>query len=125
MTAEGMFVQSLLGTSCDDPQMETSAQYILKSPPDWEQSNTYYWYYATLALFQQQGDAWTSWNEKLVPELLAHQEKTGRATGSWPPDGEWAPTAGRVYQTALCALMLEVYYRYLPMYSQPAPVVAP
>jgi hypothetical protein len=125
MTAEGMFVQSLLGASPDDSQMQTAAQYLLKSPPNWDESNTYYWYYATLALFQRQGDAWTTWNDKLVPQLLAHQEKIGRAAGSWAPVGEWAPTAGRVYQTALCALMLEVYYRYLPMYSQPIATATP
>ena len=60
---------------------------------------------------------WQQWNEQLTRVLLAHQEKDGRAAGSWPPQGEWTRTGGRIYQTALCTLMLEVYYRYLPLYS--------
>ena len=119
MTAEGMFSQQLLGMRRDDPRMQASAAYLADYPPDWEsQPNTYYWYYATLALFQHQGELWETWNETLTRELLTHQRKDGPAAGSWDPEGEWADIGGRVYQTALCTLMLEVYYRYLPLYSR-------
>ena len=50
-------------------------------------------------------------------QLLAHQQVDGAAAGSWEPVDEWAEIGGRVYQTAICTLMLEVYYRYLPMYA--------
>lgn len=120
MTAEGMFVQQLLGRAHDDARMIASAAYLGERLPDWKAAaDTYYWYYATLALFQHQGEPWRRWNEALTRELLAHQEKTGRCRGSWVPEGKWADKGGRVYQTALCTLMLEVYYRYLPMYSLP------
>ena len=49
-------------------------------------------------------------------ELLDHQVTDGGAAASWPPDDEWADVGGRVYQTAICTLTLEVYYRYLPLY---------
>ncbi len=118
MTAEGMFVQQLLGRRRDEPRMQSSASFILRSLPDWKKRpNTYAWYYATLALYQHQGDEWRRWNEAMTRELLAHQRKDGPPAGSWDPDGEWADVGGRVYQTALGALMLEIYYRYLPMYS--------
>ncbi len=118
MTAEGMFTQQLLGLRREDPRMQTSAEFVSQNPPDWEaRPNTYYWYYATLALFQHQGELWHNWNEELTGQLLSHQRKDGAAAGSWDPDGEWADIGGRIYQTALCALMLEVYYRYLPLYS--------
>ncbi|MGB2986695.1 MAG: carboxypeptidase regulatory-like domain-containing protein [Phycisphaerae bacterium] len=118
MTAEGMFTQQLLGRGPDDPRMQASAEYLSQYPPDWEsQPNTYYWYYATLALFQHQGEVWRAWNEALTKQLLTHQRKDGPPAGSWDPVGEWANIGGRVYQTALCTLMLEVYYRYLPLYS--------
>jgi hypothetical protein len=118
MTAEGMFTQQLLGTPRDDPRMQASVAYILRHPPDWEDEvNTYYWYYATLALFHHQGPAWREWNDAIEEELLDHQVQSGPAAGSWDPVGLWAPVGGRVYQTALCTLMLEVYYRYLPMYA--------
>ena len=32
--------------------------------------------------------------------------------GSWDPAGPWGTEGGRVYSTALCTLILEVYYRY-------------
>jgi len=118
MTAEGMFSQELLGVNPSDPRMNGSVELIMQNLPDWDTDpNTYYWYYATLALFQQQGDAWKIWNKVLTRELLNHQQTKGKPAGSWDPQGEWASVAGRVYQTALCTLMLEVYYRYLPMYS--------
>lgn len=118
MTAEAMFVNELLGVAHDDPKMEGAAAAIVRELPNWRgETNTYYWYYATLALFHRQGETWERWNERLTGELLAHQEADGHAAGSWPPRGEWAPVGGRIYQTALCTLMLEVYYRYLPLYS--------
>lgn len=118
MTAEGMFIQQLLGKTRDDDVMKASAALILNELPEWEEdASTYYWYYASLAMFQHGGDAWRSWNGALMPQLVEHQEKGGSARGSWDPEGEWARKAGRVYQTALCTLMLEVYYRYLPLYE--------
>ncbi len=118
MTAEGMFTQLLVGLDPRHPRMRASADFILQHLPDWESDpNTYFWYYASLALFQQQGEAWEIWNEAVTEELVEHQRSDGRATGSWDPVDEWARVGGRVYQTALCTLMLEVYYRYLPLYS--------
>lgn len=118
MTAEGAFVHEVLGLEVDDRRSENSAGILLRHLPDWgREVNTYYWYYATLVLFHQQNEAWKTWNQALTGTLLAAQRKDGCASGSWDPDGEWAPVGGRIYQTALCTLMLEVYYRYLPMYA--------
>jgi len=122
MTAEGMFVAQLLGATSAEASMQASADYLLANPPEWDrEANTYYWYYATLALFQHQGEAWRQWNEAIKDELLAHQSTSGAATGSWTPDDQWAHVGGRVYQTAICTLTLEVYYRYLPLYMRQGP----
>lgn len=124
MTAEGMFARMLLGESPESERSSNGAQLLMRNKPDWDEAlNTYYWYYATQALFHRGGADWQRWNSGLTRELLAHQRTKGAATGSWDPGGEWAPIGGRVYQTAICALMLEVYYRYLPMHSG-APAVA-
>lgn len=113
MTAEAMFVRQLLGHSREEPIMEQSAAFILDTPPRWKDgAPTYYWYYATLALFQQQGEPWERWNTALAPELLKNQRADGPATGSWDPQDQWSKLGGRVYQTAVCTLSLEVYYRY-------------
>jgi len=125
MTAEGMFIRQLLGHVATEPKMQASAAYILKHLPDWDEDpNTYYWYYASLALFQHGGDAWRTWNAALSRELVDHQRTDGRAAGSWDPQGnQWSMLGGRVYQTSLCALMLEVYYRYLPLYAVEEPAM--
>jgi hypothetical protein len=113
MTAEAMFVQQLLGRDRAEPLMQNSARFILESPPRWRDgAPTFYWYYATLALFQHQGEAWKTWNGQLVPELLAHQHRQGPAAGSWDTTDSFSRLGGRVYQTAVCTLSLEVYYRY-------------
>ncbi len=125
MTAEGMFIQQLLGHQANESIMQASARHISQFPPDWnKEPNTYFWYYGTLALYQHGGPQWDQWNSALTKTLLANQRRDGRAAGSWNPVGEWAQTGGRVCQTALCTLMLEVYYRYLPLYANPQPIDA-
>lgn len=125
MTAEAMFTRLLLGIEPTDPSMRVSAEYLLEHLPDWEEDpNTYFWYYASLALLQQQGPAWEKWNEAVSRELVEHQRRDGRAAGSWDPVGQWAEVGGRVYQTAICTLILEVYYRYLPLYSPDSSIPA-
>lgn len=115
MTAEAMFVQQILGHSRDEARMKESAAFILSQPPVWDgAAPTYHWYYATLALFQQQGDEWDRWNRQLSPILVEHQRRDGSAAGSWDPQDEWSKLGGRLYQTAVCTLSLEVYYRYKP-----------
>ena len=79
-----------------------------------EDSNLYSWYYDTQAIFNYGGIAWTSWNRRMEPMLLAAQNENG----SWPAEGSnlTAKRGGKdadVYRTTLCTLMLEVYYRYV------------
>ena len=113
MTAEAMFVQQLLGRTRGEPVMERSAEFVLSAPPRWgEGAATHSWYYGTLALFQHQGEAWARWNGRIAPELVRNQRQEGLAAGSWDPTDEWSRLGGRVYQTAVCTLSLEVYYRY-------------
>ena len=93
---------------------------LLAEPPSTAQVNLYYWYYATLALHRAQhvtpeaGAAWRRWNDALTRTLLATQNKDG----SWPETCIWAGYGGRVFTTALGAMCLEVYYRYVPPEEQ-------
>jgi hypothetical protein len=90
--------------------------------PSRDRTNVYYWYYATLCCFQQGGEVWKKWNGALKPVLLQTQRRGGDEDGSWDPEttpgkgANWGDSWGRVGQTALSAMCLEVYYRYLPMY---------
>ncbi len=120
MTAEGLFAQSLLGRSPTDRRTHEAVSFIMDRLPEWETSaDTYYWHFATLALHQIKGPAWQRWNDALTRELLAHQHKDQKRSGSWDPSDEWSGVHGRVYQTALNTLTLETYYRYPPMQAQP------
>ncbi|MCW8133994.1 MAG: terpene cyclase/mutase family protein, partial [Planctomycetota bacterium] len=82
--------------------------------------NLYYWYYGTLVTFQKGGENWKLWNEAMRAALPNAQRKDGDFDGSWDPYFT-EPTGyiygGRVQSTALGALCLEVYYRYLPIYK--------
>ena len=75
--------------------------------------------------FQMGNPFWKQWNEALKKTLLPNQCKGGPLDGSAnDKDGSWDllcradKAGGRVYTTAVGALCLEVYYRYLPMYTR-------
>jgi hypothetical protein len=107
-----------------DPTIRSQAAMIAQNPPQWEQPKLdfYYWYYASLALFQAGGSAWEKWERPLAKTLLDSQrgyagEKGETAEtldehGSWDPIDAWGAVGGRVYSTAINCLTLQVWYRY-------------
>jgi hypothetical protein len=70
------------------------------------------WYGTTVALSRRGGGAWSSWFGALKKALLAGQRRDGACAGSWDPLGTYSDSAGRVFVTGLCALMLQAPYRY-------------
>jgi len=118
MTAEALVCWQFLGLAREHPANEEAGNFIVGELPSADSPNLYYWYYGTLAMFQLQGERWHRWNEALRTQLVATQHQTGPLAGSWDPDPVWGGYGGRVYSTALAALCLEVYYRYLPLYIQ-------
>jgi hypothetical protein len=120
MAAEGMFARQLLGRPPTDATMIETADYLRQHLPGDGEANMYYWYYGTLALFQHQGAAWEEWNRAMRKALLSSQEQEGTREGSWAPRGQWGKQGGRIVETAMGALCLEVYYRYLPLYGPSA-----
>ena len=57
-------------------------------------------------------------NGRLRDHLVSTQETRGALAGSWRPVDQREKAGGRLYATALRLLMLEVYYRHLPLYQQ-------
>jgi len=54
-----------------------------------------------------------------VPE---HQVKEGKEKGSWDPlRDRFGNHGGRLYTTCLSCLVLEAYYRHLPIYKPAVP----
>jgi hypothetical protein len=120
MTAEALVCRQFLGMSRRNAAGEEAGDYLLEELPGNGPANFYYWYYATLGLYQLQGTHWRSWNDALTVVLVGGQRKDGDLAGSWDPDPVWGGHGGRVYSTALGALCLEVYYRFLPLYVEAA-----
>lgn len=120
MTAEALACRFFLRKAPTAAQKREAAKYILNSAPgSTHRPNYYYWYYGTLAMFQHQGEPWREWNQALTTELLQRQETASSLQpGSFAPDSVWGGYGGRVYSTAMAALCLEVYYRYLPLLDE-------
>ena len=115
MTAEALVCRQFLGNPISPAAAQEAADFVIGEKPGTSQANVYYWYYASLAMFQLQDRHWRAWNEALQTTLLRSQRTSGPTAGSWDPDDAWGAYGGRVYATALSALCLEVYYRYLPL----------
>lgn len=115
MTAEALLCRVMLGEANRPAAIQEATDFVLQELPGDGPANLYYWYYGSLALFQVQGEPWRIWNEALTQQLLTRQRQDGPLRGSWDPDTRWGAYGGRVYSTAMGALSLEVYYRYLPI----------
>ena len=118
MTAEGLACRLLIDYPPSAAAQQEALSMIMERRPGVGEDNVYFWYYATLALFQLQDENWRQWNAALKQRLLATQQPAyAEQPGSWNPDGLWGGYGGRVYSTAMSCLCLEVYYRFLPMYQ--------
>jgi len=103
----------------------TAVTLLAGDLPEWKQYKVdfYYWYYASLALFQYdgpEGPLWSKWNEPMKNAIVPHQKgkADGCRAGSWDPqDDRWGFEGGRVYAAAINALTLEVYYRYANVFG--------
>jgi len=116
MTAEALVCRQFLGLARSNPASDEAGNFVLTQVPGQGEANHYYWYYATLGMFQLQGEHWRRWNNALTATLVARQRTEDSLAGSWDPDDVWGGHGGRVYTTAMGALCLEVYYRFLPLY---------
>jgi hypothetical protein len=118
MTAQGLLCLQYLGARRDDPRMRAGTDYLLQNLPRPEGDTSYYWYHATQVMYHMQGKHWKAWNDRLRDMLVSTQERKGSLAGSWEARDERERPGGRLYATALRLLMLEVYYRHLPLYRQ-------
>ncbi len=84
------------------------------------ETNLYYDYYATQVMRHWGGPEWEKWNPKMRDHLVATQMAEGHEAGSWHFHDPRGDRGGRLYSTAMAVMILEVYYRYLPLYRQVA-----
>ncbi len=118
LTAEAILTRMFCGADKGDEMVRKGADLCLKSLPAWDPEagsiDYFYWYFGTVSMFQTGGEHWRQWGEALRNALWSHQrwDGDGCARGSWDPVDAWGPDGGRVYSTALGAMMTEVWFRY-------------
>lgn len=115
-TAIGLLIRLYRGWSRTDPNILKGAEYLAELGPSID--GIYYNYYATQVLYHMKMPQWERWNQMVRDHLVAEQEVDGHEAGSWHfGRNHFNEVGGRLYCTAMATLTLEVYYRYLPIYS--------
>ncbi|MGD9644270.1 MAG: prenyltransferase/squalene oxidase repeat-containing protein [Pirellulales bacterium] len=117
-TAVGLLCRMYLGWHREHPALARGANWLAETGP--AADDMYFNYYASQVLSHYGGEPWQSWNPRMRDQLIATQAGSGHENGSWFFAGGQLVTGGRVVNTALAVMTLEVYYRYLPLYGDPA-----
>jgi hypothetical protein len=120
VTSVGLLCRMYLGWKRELPAMRRGVELLSKTGPSKE--DMYFNYYATQVLRHWGGEEWVKWNQVMRDQLVDSQNRTGHAQGSWIIEGSdrGISKGGRVYCTSLATMILEVYYRHMPLYSEAA-----
>ncbi len=121
-TAIGLLCRMYMGWDRNNPGLVEGVKYI--SQVGVNKKDIYYDYYAAQVLRHYGGPEWDKFNGELREWLVSTQDKQGEAKGSWyfadslshrgPLEG------GRLASTAFATMILEVYYRHMPLYGNAA-----
>jgi hypothetical protein len=119
-TAIGLLCRMYLGWKKDHEALQRGAKYISTVGPS--KNDMYYNYYATQVMHHLGDDYWPKWNKVMRDQLVSSQSKKGHMLGSWdvPGGGHANDKGGRLYVTSLATMVLEVYYRHMPIYAKEA-----
>jgi hypothetical protein len=119
-TAVGLLCRMYMGWKKEEPALQRGVAQLAKWGPS--KGNIYYNYYATQVMRHTGGKLWDVWNKELRDSLVASQEKgNGHSSGSWAIGTDHgARSGGRLYTTTLATMILEVYYRHMPIYAKQA-----
>ena len=122
-SAIGLLCRMYMGVSHENVALQRGIERLVERGPNRGRAGAYFNYYAAQAIFQYtsgEGPLWEKWNTALRDFLIESQETEGHESGSWSPvdeeDGH-VEHGGRLYQTAMCCMTLEVYYRLMPIYQ--------
>ncbi len=114
-TAIGTLSSMFLGRAREDTNLRLGIERLANWGPS--STDVYYNYYATQVLHHDDGPLWQDWNLQLRGQLLDSQSLDGHSRGSWFFPDKHAYAGGRLYTTAMCTMILQVYYRHLPLYG--------
>lgn len=121
--ASHLLLRQYTGWGPRNPQLIKGIAALRKRLPDPKNADIEYYYFATQAAFHMGGEAWDEWHPKMRDLLSDAQDQGQNAQrdqkGSWSPGKDpLAPFGGRVMQTALSILVLENYYRHMPLHRR-------
>ena len=114
-TAIGNLLQMYFGREKEHPDLHAACQYLAAAGSS--DTDIYYNYYTTLVLHHAGGTQWKQWNQTVRDSLIRTQRKHGHEAGSWFFPDRHGNVGGRLYTTAMAVMTLEVYYRFMPLYS--------
>jgi hypothetical protein len=129
-TAIGLLCREYSGWGVRTPGLIEGIRYMsTQYPPPASPSmkiapnEMYYYYYATQVVHHVGGPTWDQWNVKMRDFLVEQQDKGDQnphQKGSFwvSPNNHSSHAGGRLMETSLCVLTLEVYYRHLPLYRR-------
>jgi hypothetical protein len=122
-TAIGALGLYYLGRENESSEQQASVKFLIEKGPVLD--DLYGLYYSTQAVMHLGGDDWPTWNLAVREHLIQSQKTAGHARGSWFTAGQGShrtgELGGRTYCTAMSAMILEVYYRHLPLYAKKKP----
>ncbi len=124
-TAIGLLCRMYLGWSREVRALDAGVQALDALGPSTDttprlRNNMYYNYYATQVMHHWGDEPWHRWNATMRDYLISSQSRDGHERGSWYFDGTdlGSSAGGRIYCTAMAAMILEVYYRHMPLYGK-------
>ncbi len=115
-SAIGMLCRLYLGAQRNSGTFAMAAENLISQGPS--RTDIYYNYYATLDLHHLNSQHWDLWNQQMREYLVKTQDRRGHQLGSWYFPDKHGKVGGRLYTTAMAIMILEVYYRYMPLYDE-------
>ncbi|MDR1959805.1 MAG: terpene cyclase/mutase family protein [Planctomycetaceae bacterium] len=130
-TAMGLLLRMYLGWRPENRTLRNGVLRVYEWGPSYlwtsndryknGKSCLYYDYYATLLLHHYGSGEWDRFYRDISRHLMTHQAKTGHESGSWYFPDQNGDVGGRLLNTCLAVMILEVPYRYMPLYQNIPP----
>jgi len=117
-SAIGLLCRMYLGALKEGPGLQAGVKAVAQKGPG---SGIYFNYFGAMLMYQADGpdgQMWKVWNLKMRDYLVKAQVKDGKDKGSWMLEKGHGNKGGRLYNTAMSAMTLEVYYRYPMIYAK-------
>lgn len=126
LTGVGTYCMAMLGQANSPEFLRGIGVITERSKVSWAEpkGKIYYWYYDIAAMFRNGGQVWQDWNAQAAPDMadgqivLKSEGEGGKDIGYWETPAGVRSHCPTFINTCLCAMSLEVYYRYTPAFAK-------